>query len=187
MANNSGSEDKSFEALEFLINVLKKHEQILDKSIQELATLTEYLEYKNSLFSKVENAEKKIDTIQKEVTNIIGKLPNEPEKTVQAEENKQEPEATPTLSLEPVQTGLTLFLNCKQWEDFEALAMDSQILSFSYKETEQTLQAYALKGKQIVKYTGILPSLTMMIKTWLSRKLNIAETNIIEGFWDHPE
>jgi hypothetical protein len=187
MAKNSGSEDKSFEALDFLINVLKKHEQILDKSIQELATLTEYLEYKNSLYSKVENAEEKINILQKEVTNIISDLPNVPKEASQAEEKKQAPEATPTLSLEPVQSGLTLFLNCKNWGDFTALAMGAQILSFSYKENEQTLQAYAFKGKQIVKYTGALPSFTMILKTWLSRQLNIAETNIIEGFWDRPE
>ena len=105
MAKNSGSEDKSFEALDFLINVLKKHEQILDKSIQELATLTEYLEYKNSLYSKVENAEEKINIMQKEVTNIIGDLPNVPKEALQAEEKKQAPEATPTLSVEAVQSG----------------------------------------------------------------------------------
>ena len=45
----------------------------------------------------------------------------------------------------------------------------------------------ALKGKQIVRYTGALPNFTMILKAWLSRQLDIAETNIVEGFWDHSE
>ena len=79
-----GSEDKYFEALDFVINVLKKHEQILDKSIQELTTLTEYLENINALNSKVENAEEKINTIQKEVTDIVGGRSNMPKGALQA-------------------------------------------------------------------------------------------------------
>jgi len=84
MENNSGSEDKYFEALDFVINVLKKHEQILDKSIQELTTLTEYLENLNGLNSKVENAEEKINTIQKDVTDILGGRSIMPKGTLQA-------------------------------------------------------------------------------------------------------
>jgi hypothetical protein len=188
MAKKSGSEDKSFEALEFLINVLKKHEQILDKSIQELATLTEYLEYKNALYSKVENAEDKINIMQKEVTSIIGEMPNVAKEALQApEEKKQEPEGALTQSLAEVQSGLTLFLNCKRWGDFEALAMHAQILSFSYEENEQTLQASALKGEQVVKFTGAFPDLSIILKAWLACQLNVAETNIMEGFWGHPE
>ena len=56
--------------------------------------------------------------------------------------------------------------------------MDAQTLTFSYKENEKTLQVYAIKGKQIVKFTGALPNFTMILKAWLSRQLNIAETNI---------
>ena len=84
MAKNDGSEDKYFEALDFVINVLKKHEQILDTSIQELTTLTEYLENINALNSKVENADEKINIIQKEVTDIVGGRSNMPKGALQA-------------------------------------------------------------------------------------------------------
>jgi hypothetical protein len=77
MAKNSGSEDKYFEALDFLINVLKKHEQILDKSIQELATLTEYLEYTNALCSKVENVEENIVQKSNKLTDSLSNMPKE--------------------------------------------------------------------------------------------------------------
>lgn len=190
MAKNSESKDKYFEALDFAINVLKKHEQILDKSIQELSTLTEHLEYLNELYSKVENAEEKINIMQKEVTRIIGEdRSNVPKEGLQAEEKDQAPQtqATPSQSLAVFQSGLTLFLNCKQWEDFAVLAIHAQTLSFSYKEDEKALQAYALKGNQIIKYTGALPSFSIILKKWLTRQLDITESNVLEGFWDNPE
>ena len=43
MAANPGSKDKSLEALDFIINVLKEHEQNLDKSISEFASVTEQM------------------------------------------------------------------------------------------------------------------------------------------------
>ncbi len=188
MAKNSGSEDKYFEALDFIINILKKHEQILDKSIQELATLTEHLESISALYGKVENAEEKISVIQNEVTQIIGDQSNVPKEASQAKEENQAPQtlATHDFSKPVLQSGLTLLLNCKQWEDFAALAMHAQTLSFSYKEDEAALQAHAVKGNQMIKYTGALPSISIILKKWLTQQLDITDPNVLEGFWDNP-
>ena len=41
MADTSGSRDRAFEALDFIINVLKEHEKTLDNSIRALAKVTE--------------------------------------------------------------------------------------------------------------------------------------------------
>jgi hypothetical protein len=41
MSENPSSRDKALEALDFIINILKEHEQTLDESIGELATVTE--------------------------------------------------------------------------------------------------------------------------------------------------
>ena len=186
MAKNSGSEDKYFEALDFLINVLKKHEQILDKSIQELAALTEYLEYTNALCSKVENVEEKISFVQKEVSKLTDGLSNMPKETLQDSAKEPEPQAQATaLSLALVQSGASLVLHCKQWEDFTALAMHAQTLTFSYKENEKTFQVNAIKGKQIIRFAGAFPDFSLILKTWLSRQLNIIEPNIVESFWEH--
>jgi seryl-tRNA synthetase len=184
MAKNAGSKDEYFAALDLVMNILKKHEQILDKSIQELATITEHLEYINPSYSRVENVEEKINNIQNEVTHIIGNLPNIPKEVLQAKEKDQEPQTQPTpgLSLAAVQNGLTVFLHCKQWEDFVVLAMQAQTLSFSYKDDEKVLQAIALKGNQIIKYTGALPNFSIILKAWLSRQLDTPERNIVEGF-----
>jgi hypothetical protein len=44
MVENPGSRDKALEALDFIFNVLKDHEQVLDKSIRDLAIVTEQME-----------------------------------------------------------------------------------------------------------------------------------------------
>ena len=175
MAKNSGSEDKYFEALDFIINVLKKHEKILDSSIQELTTLTEYLGNINVLNNKVENVKEKINIVQKEVTDIVGG---------ELEPKVWESPAVPSVV---VQSGSSLVLHCKQWGDFEVLAIHAQNLSFSYEEVEKVLQVCAIKGNQIIRFTGVVPGYSKIFKAWLSRQLNITESNIVEGFWDNPK
>jgi len=71
MAENPDSKDKSLEAVDFIINVLKQHEQNLDKSIDHLATVAEQLGNTDALNGKMETVEEKINSLQKEVTNLI--------------------------------------------------------------------------------------------------------------------
>ena len=186
MSKNHGSRDKYLEALDFIINVLKEHEQILDKSIHELATVTEQIGDIDVLTGKVEKVEEKINYLQTEVTNLISGLSNVPREALQAEVKEQEPLVleTSAVSLPVVQSGGSLILHCKQWGDFEVLAIHAQNLSFNFKELEKekAFQAIAIKGNQIIKYTGVLPNFSIILKTWLSRQLEIAETNIFEGF-----
>jgi hypothetical protein len=49
------------------------------------------------------------------------------------------------------------------------------------KETEHTFQVDALKGNQIITYTGELPKYPALLKVWLSRTLNASERNVLEG------
>jgi hypothetical protein len=74
-------------------------------------------------------------------------------------------------------------LNCKQWCDFQTLALDAETLSFSfsYNEVEKSFRADALKGNQIVTYSGELPKLSSPLKCWLSKQFNIPENKILEG------
>jgi seryl-tRNA synthetase len=189
MAKDPGSKDRSLEALDFIINVLKEHEQNLDKLINQLATVTEQIGDIDALNGKVENVEEKINIMQKEVTNLIGSMSNAPKEALQAAVKEQElqAQATPAVSLGVVQGGTSVILRCKQWEDFEVLAMHAQALTFSYNEDEKVFQADALKGNQIIKYTGALPNFSIILKTWLSRQLAITERNILEGFLDKPK
>jgi seryl-tRNA synthetase len=189
MGENPDSKDKSLEALDFLVNVLKEHERDLDILINELATVTEQLGETGEISSKVEKIEEKINSLQKEVTNLIGSLPNAPKKALSASVKEQAPQVqtAPAVSPAVVQGEPFLILRCKQWSDFQALAIQAQMLSFSYKEDKKVFHASALKGDQVIMYTGALPNFSMILKTWLSRQLDTTEQNILEGFLDKPE
>ena len=187
MSDNPSSKDKSLETLDFIINVLKEHEQNLDESIDELATVIEQIgNTTDGLKGKVEEVEEKINRMQKEVTNLIGYLSNAPKKALPAEVKEQEPQVQAAISVSPtvVQGGLSVILRCKHWADFQALAMHAQTLFFSYKENEKVFQVDALKGNQIIMYTGAFSNFSMILKAWLSRQLEITEENILEGSLD---
>ena len=179
MAKNPQSKDDSLEALDFIVNVLKEHERDLDKLINELATVTEQLGDTGEISSKVEKVEEKINSLQKEVTNLItyvsGSAPKEA-LPVAVKEQTSQAAAVPV-----VQGGALVILRCKQWEDFQTLAFHAQTLSFSYKEDEKVFQADALKGNQIITYSGTLPKFSSILKASLSKQLDVPETNILEG------
>ena len=84
-----------------------------------------------------------------------------------------------------LQTGLMhgppVILRCKQWEDFQTLAFQAHTLSFMCKEAENTFQADALKGNQIITYSGDFPKFAALLKMWLSKQLEISEKKILEG------
>ncbi len=153
MAENPGSKDRSLEALDFLMNVLKEHEQTLDESIHELATVAEQMGNTDALKIKVESAEQKIDSLQKEITNLIGILSNDPkEESSAAIVMHQAPQIQVTQATSQNVPFLTL--HCNQWEEFQNLSMQAQTLTFNYKEEEKVFQADAIKGNQLIKYTG---------------------------------
>jgi hypothetical protein len=182
MAENPSSKDRSFEALDFIINVLKEHEQTLDKSIQELATVTEQRESSSIPEAKIEKIEQKLDGLQKEVAKLIGYLTTQ-SKNPSASSSSLEPttKTTPTVS-PPILPGVSsVVLNCSQWGDFHLLAMHSQTLFFSIKENEKIFQAEAVKGNQIITYTGVLPSFSSLLGVWLSQQLSIMRQNVFEG------
>jgi hypothetical protein len=189
MADNSGSKDKALVALDFILNVLKEHEQNLDKSINDLTTITDQIGDTDALTGKIEKVEEKINNLQKEVTNLIGYMSNAPKEALQAVPKKQEPQAqtTSVVSQAMVQGGSSLILHCKQWGDFQVLAMHAQMLSFSIKEDEKVFRADALKGNQIISYAGALPNFSVILRAWLSRQLEITERSILEGFLDKPK
>jgi seryl-tRNA synthetase len=189
MGETPDSKDKSLEALDFIISVLKQHEQILDKSIDQLATVAEQIGNTDALMSKMEKVEEKINNLQKEVTNLIGYLSNAPKNVLPVMVMEQEPRVQAASSVSPsvVQGELSVVLRCRQWADFQALAMHAQTLFFSYKENENIFQANALRGNRLIIYAGALPNFSMIVKTWLSFQLDITEPNILEGSLDKPK
>ena len=178
MAKSPQSKDEALEAIDFIVNVLKEHEKDLDKLINELATVTEQIGDTGALTGKVEKVEEKINNLQKEVTNLITYLSSAPKETLSAPAKEQPTEVAHAFV---VQGGPSVILRCKQWEDFQSLAFGAQTISFSYKEEGKVFQADALKGNQIITYSGELPKFTSILKMWLSKQLGVAERNVLEG------
>jgi hypothetical protein len=185
LAKNSQPKDESFEALDFIVNVLKEHEKDLDRLINELATVTEQLGETGELSSKVEKVEEKITSLQKEVTSLMSYISGvgsrEAPPTVAKERSTETPLVPTPVASSVVAAGPSVILRCKQWEDFQTLAFQAQTLSFTYKEDEKIFQADALKGNQIITYGGVPPKFSSILKTWLSKELGIPERSILEG------
>jgi hypothetical protein len=183
MAKNPQTKDDALEALDFIVNVLKEHERDLDRLINELSTVTEQLGDSGALNGKVEKVEEKLNSLQKEVTNLVGVLSNVPKESLPTYMREQTPQAQaiPITPATTGQSGPSVVLRCKQWEDFQTLAAHAQTLSFSYKEDEKIFQADALRGNQIITYSGALPKLSIILKAALSKQLDVSEKNILEG------
>jgi hypothetical protein len=182
LSKNPQTKDDALEALDFIVNVLKEHERDLDKLINELATVTEQIGDTGELNGKVEKVEEKIGSLQTEVTNLIGLLSNTPKEASPAAVKEQaQTTQEPAAQAAAVQAGPSIIVRCKQWEDFQNLAMHAQTLSFSYKEDEKVFQADALKGNQVISYMGPLPKFSVLMKASLSKQLDISEKNILEG------
>lgn len=180
MSKKPKSKDEALEALDFIVNVLKEHEKDLDRLINELGSVTDALGETGELTSKVEKVEERINGLQNEITGLVKYLSSSPRQApvpapVTAAEQKAE------VAQASVMHGPPVILRCKQWEDFQTLASQAQTLSFMYKDADKTFQADALKGNQIVTYSGELPKLTALLKMWLSKQLEIPEKKILEG------
>jgi small-conductance mechanosensitive channel len=179
MSKKPTSKNEALEALDFIVNVLKEHEKDLDKLINELGTITEKLSDTGEFSGKIEKVEERLTTLQNEISNLITYLsashetiPMQPQIT-----QEQKPETPQPREMR----GPPVILRCKQWEDFQGLAHQAQTLSFLYREAEKTFQVDALKDNQIITYSGELPKQISLLKTWLSKQLDIPEKKILEG------
>lgn len=174
------SKDDALEALDFIVNVLKEHEKDLDKLINELATVTEQMGDTTELTEKVQTIEEKIGGLQKEVTTLVSCMSGASKALpVAVKESAQEP--IPSTAVATSTDGPTVVLRCNQLEDFQVLAAKAQSVSFSYKDDEKVFQVDALKGNQVISYTGALPKLAVVLKVYLSKQLCVPEGNIVEG------
>jgi hypothetical protein len=176
MSKNPQQKDEALEALDFIVNVLKEHERDLDKLISELATVTEQMGDTSELSGKVDKVEEKISVLQKEVTNLIGCVSSGQKEAPLAVINEQSSSA-------PVapQGGPSVMVRCTQWDDFQNYAVGAQTVSFSYKEEEKLFSADALKGNQIISYSGPLPKFSAVLKSFLAKELCVSDRSILEG------
>ena len=156
------TKDEAFEALDFIINVLKEHEKDLDRLVAELGKTTEKLGGTGELSEKIEKVEERLSTIQTEISNLINYM-----------STSRDSPAHPH--------GPAIIVRCKKWEDFKTLSANAETVSFLFKETERTFQIDALKEGKVLTYSGEFPQDTRIFKIWISRELKIPEERILEG------
>ena len=191
MSDKTPSKDEALEALDFIVNVLKEHEKDLDKLVNELATVADQMGESGELNDKVKKIEDKISGLQENLSSMVNSL-SSTQKESSAEHDlkreiltsKEEPKADtakPSVASESLPGGLPLLLNCKQWEDFQALAVQAQTVTFAFKDTEKTFDVDALKNNQVITYSGERPNLCALLKMFLSKQLAVPEKQILEG------
>jgi len=160
MAKKPGK-NEALEALDFIISVLKEHEKDLDRLIGELSKVAGKLGTGGEMANKVERVEERLALIQSEVAGLIKELAS--------------PKEIPHIRGPPV------IVRCKQWEDFKALAVGAETVSFLLKEAEKSFQADALKDGRVLTYNGEFPRDAKLLKFWLARELGVPEEKVFEG------
>lgn len=158
------NKNESLEALDFIINVLKEHEKDLDRFITQLGIITENLGETGEIAGKIENIEDSISSLQGEITNLVKNIP--------ATQTASSASYTPTNSVN---------INCRQWEDFKSMAAGAETVSYLFRTSENTFQANAIKKGKLISYTGDFPPNSRLLKLWLSKELNVAEDDVVEG------
>lgn len=158
------NKNDALEALDFIINVLKEHEKDLDRFISQLGIITESLGETGEITDKIENIEDSISTLQGEITHLV--------KNLAIPQNSSSSSCVPTNSIN---------ITCRKWEDFKNLAAGAEAVSYLFRASENTFQAKALKNGKLVSYTGDFPPQTHLLKLWLSKELDVAETDVVEG------
>jgi hypothetical protein len=180
MSDKPQPNNEALEALDFIVNVLKEHEKDLDRLINELGTVTEQIGDTGELAGKIEAINKKIDCLQKEIVKMIGQTQTA-ESPKQAAQIVEQPASYAAATTAQIAVGPQLTIKCKNWEDFENIAAKSQMLSFSFKEAERIFEVNAVKGNQIITYSGELPKMSLLLKCWLSMQLAVPEKSVLDG------
>lgn len=178
MASKPPPKDDALETLDFIISVLREHEKELDRLVSELEKAVEKFGGAGELDGKIQNVEKRIAALQAEVAKLISYLSASsrtahPMATAQA--------ASQTVKATPEVGGTPVRLKCSRWEDFQAQARQAQTVSFTWMGAENKVQVDALKGNQIITYVGECPATIALLKTWLSRQLEVPEGRVLEG------
>ena len=167
------NKNEALEALDFIINVLKEHEKDLDRLIGQLGIITESLGETGEISEKIENIEDRISNLQDDLTNMIKNIAI-PQQVASSPSNKASQVAA-SVSAPAVN------MKCKKWEDFKMLASCAETVSYSYKVSEDTFQATALKDGKMMSYTGEFPANSALLKIWLSKELEVNEESVFEG------
>jgi len=176
---DSFSNDRTFDALNSLVNVLVEHERNLDKLIMGLSTIMGNVSKNGKLQVQMDKFFEKISALEKEIENLANQLSSSINEKSGPVSSTQRPWQTIVTSVS--QESPRIVLRCIQWRDFQGLAFQAQTLSFIYNEEVETLQAWAIKDSQVIEYAGVIPKSSSTLKAWLAEQISISEKFVFEG------
>ncbi|MEM2546555.1 MAG: hypothetical protein QXM37_02885, partial [Candidatus Bathyarchaeia archaeon] len=143
MSNKDTSKDDAFEALDFIINVLREHEKDLDHLIYELSKVINVLkEHEKDLdhriselgkivdksgetgemSRKIESVEERLTNLQNEIANLISHLSTSYSVANPLPANVESQKTRASFEVR----GPLVVVRCRQWEDFQNLARQAQ-------------------------------------------------------------
>lgn len=156
----------SEESLNSIINTLEVYNDYLDHLVSRLGNITNKLntlEGPQEWSRNVRKAEERLHVIKAEFSDFINYFSS--------------------FSYRGLKTRYpaSLTIRYKKWEDFRTQSINANLVSFLVEEKEKVFQVSALKDGKILIYSGELPQNARMLKSWISRELNIPEGKIVEG------
>lgn len=80
-----------------------------------------------------------------------------------------------------VERGFPVIIRHKNWEEFKLNAQGASAISFILREEEGVFQVDALKEGTVYTYSGSVPKMNVLLKLWLSKKLEVDEEKVFEG------
>jgi hypothetical protein len=169
--------DATPEILNYVIQALREHEQEIDEIINRLGNVKDRQSSINQkLNSKAQRIEEKLAEIGISLQKIEVFASSNPIPPVVTEPND------PSKATTNVQNHCSIMVKCTQFKDFADLAVHADWVAFSSKEAQKHFQVQALKGKQLIIYTGEPPTSMDLMKTWLTRELEVADAGrVLDG------
>lgn len=179
MADDSGSDDKHLDTLDFVMKSLQEHENAIDDLIDALKTYTKTIPNALKLKERIHRIDQNVDSLQKQIADLSSYLKTDSNKTAPLTSSQKAAESA--LPIASLSAEAPIIIRCQRWNEFLLLAKQAQKVSVSYQTDKKLFEVNALKGKHLIVYAGDFPDLTPAMRTFLSSMLGIGEQAIFEG------
>lgn len=166
MSKRSIIENKNPGSLDFIENSLNENSKDLRELNNEIREINQQLKDVNELKASMSRLS---DLLSQSISQKGG----ETELQKNSDMSNRKPSPTNT-EVAPISDYLVV--KCTNWADFEAHAQGVQQVVFAIRESDGMFEADAVKGNQIIAYIGKVPSISELLKVYLSNKLGSAST-----------
>lgn len=177
MADDSGPDDKHLDTLDLVMKSLQEHEKAIDDLIDALKTYTESIPNLLKLKERIDSVDQSVESLGKQIADLGSYLKTASNKTAPLPSSQK---AKSFGEIAPYGEA-PITMRCQQWNEFVTLAKQAQIVSLNYQVDKKLLEVSALRGKQLIVYSGDFAISALTVRTFLSSALGIGEQAIFEG------